>query len=43
MFTYNEAVNSIKNSMKKYSLIMRKLRKFNEKDAETLAHNEKPM
>ena len=43
MLTHNEAVNSTKNSMKKCSLIMRKLREFNEKDAETLAHNEKPM
>ena len=33
MLTDDEAGNSIKNSMKKCLLIMRKLREFNEKDA----------
>ena len=43
MLTQNEAGNSIKNSMKKCSPIMRKLSEFNEKDAETLIHKEKRM
>ena len=41
MLTDNEAGDSTKNSMTKCSLLMRKLREFNEKDAETLTRKEK--
>ena len=43
MLTDNEAGDSTKNSMNKCSLLMRKLREFNEKDAETLTRKEKWM